>query len=25
MKYKKLTKKIIGCACRVYNRMYYGF
>ncbi len=25
MKYRELTEGIIGCACRVYNRMYYGF
>lgn len=25
MKYEELTKKIIGCAYEVYNRMGYGF
>ena len=25
MQYEELTKKIIGCAYRVYNKMGYGF
>ena len=25
MKYRELTEKIIGCAYRVYNQIYYGF
>ena len=25
MEYKELTEKIIGCACRVYNKMGFGF
>ncbi len=25
MEYKDITKKIIGCACKVYNKMGFGF
>ncbi len=25
MEYEKLTEKIIGCACRVYNKLGFGF
>jgi len=25
MEYQELTKKVIGCAYRVYNRMGFGF
>lgn len=25
MEYRDLTENIIGCACRVYNRMGFGF
>ena len=25
MKYEELTERIIGCFCRVYNSLEYGF
>ena len=25
MQHKELTERIIGCACRVYNSMGFGF